>query len=40
MTFGTESVKLSYIALGSSQGKAKYFLEAATTSTFENLEDG
>ena len=34
MTFSTEGVKLSYIALGSSQVKAKYFLEAATTSTF------
>ena len=27
-------IKLSYIALGSSQVKAKYFLEATTTSTF------
>ena len=34
MTFATEGVKLSYISLGSSQVKAKYFLEAATTSTF------
>ena len=34
MAFGTEGVKLSYIALGSSRVKAKYFLEAATTSTF------
>ena len=34
MTFSTEGIKLSYTALGSSQVKAKYFLEAATTSTF------
>ena len=34
MTFSTEGVKLSYIALGSSRVKAKYFLEAAATSTF------
>ena len=33
MTFGTEGVKHSYIALGSSQVKAKYFLEATTSST-------
>ena len=34
MTFGTEGVKLSYILLGLSQVKAKYFLEATTASTF------
>ena len=34
MTFGTKGIKLLYIALRSSQVKAKYFLEAATTSTF------
>ena len=34
MTFSTKGIKLSYIALRSSRVKAKYFLEAATTSTF------
>ena len=34
MTFGTKGIKFPYIALGSSHVKAKYFLEAAATSTF------